>query len=524
MVSEAQALRERLLGDLARRRKLAHAQVEQLRAGRERLLEAYRVVRRTLDEVTQELQSAEVEARAAAEAAGRRLAAEGELTAEELAAVASAPDALAGDIEVAPPPAAASPPPESAPPPPPEPSPPPVETAPVATAPTSTAPVVAAPLMAPSERRSSSLRILRRARPEPGAPDVAPEPATEPVAAPVAREAVRVVPVEPPSDKPLADEPPEAVAAAEAPPVVAPVEPALPEEHDDDAIARPDIDSLFARLRADRAESVAHAEAVLGEDQAPEPVGDAVPAAPEEPAAPEPPEGEADETALQRRDELLEPVDSALVRRLKRVLQDDQNAVLDALRTARGRSTADVVLPPPTEHLDRYREVARSLLAQAAEAGSLFVSGSIGTTEHAAVDDLATALAEDLVTPLRERLARAVDDAGAGDREGDDEEGEPRDTGDVVERVNAAYREWKLQRIEPVARHAVARAFARAGFDATDDGTLLRWVVDDEGSPCPDCDDDALAGALPKGEPFPTGQLHPPAHPGCRCLLLPSHA
>ncbi|MEA2247481.1 MAG: hypothetical protein QOH46_2010, partial [Solirubrobacteraceae bacterium] len=25
----------------------------------------------------------------------------------------------------------------------------------------------------------------------------------------------------------------------------------------------------------------------------------------------------------------------------------------------------------------------------------------------------------------------------------------------------------------------------------------------------------------PKGEPFPTGQLHPPAHLGCRCLLVP---
>ena len=33
MVGEAQAVRERLLGDLARRRRLAHVQIEQLRAG-----------------------------------------------------------------------------------------------------------------------------------------------------------------------------------------------------------------------------------------------------------------------------------------------------------------------------------------------------------------------------------------------------------------------------------------------------------------------------------------------------------
>src|SRR5919198_1463926 len=63
MVGEAQAVRERLLTDLARRRRIGQTQVEQLRAGRERLIEAYRVVRRTLDEVTEELSVAEAEAR-----------------------------------------------------------------------------------------------------------------------------------------------------------------------------------------------------------------------------------------------------------------------------------------------------------------------------------------------------------------------------------------------------------------------------------------------------------------------------
>ena len=30
----------------------------------------------------------------------------------------------------------------------------------------------------------------------------------------------------------------------------------------------------------------------------------------------------------------------------------------------------------------------------------------------------------------------------------------------------------------------------------------------------------ALAGPTVKGEAYPTGQLHPPAHAGCRCLLV----
>ena len=75
-VQAAQALREKILTDLARRRKLGSVQVEQLRAGRERLLDAYLVVRRTLDEVTDELQRADAEARAAADAVGRQNAVE----------------------------------------------------------------------------------------------------------------------------------------------------------------------------------------------------------------------------------------------------------------------------------------------------------------------------------------------------------------------------------------------------------------------------------------------------------------
>ena len=47
----------------------------------------------------------------------------------------------------------------------------------------------------------------------------------------------------------------------------------------------------------------------------------------------------------------------------------------------------------------------------------------------------------------------------------------------------------------------------------------LRWVPADPGR-CPDCDDNALEPTL-KGATFPTGQQHPPAHPGCRCLLVP---
>jgi DivIVA domain-containing protein len=88
MVEEAQGLRARVLADLSKRRKVLHAQIEQLRAGRERLSETVQDVRRSVDTIADELFAAEDNARLAAEAAGRQAAARpDEGTPEELAAL-----------------------------------------------------------------------------------------------------------------------------------------------------------------------------------------------------------------------------------------------------------------------------------------------------------------------------------------------------------------------------------------------------------------------------------------------------
>src|SRR5947209_16868057 len=75
MIAEAQAVRERIIGDLARRRRAAQIQIEQLLAGRDRLIETYESVRGTFDQITGELANAEDQARLAAEAAHRRVVA-----------------------------------------------------------------------------------------------------------------------------------------------------------------------------------------------------------------------------------------------------------------------------------------------------------------------------------------------------------------------------------------------------------------------------------------------------------------
>ena len=439
MVGEAQAVRERLLGDLARRRRLAHVQIEQLRAGRERLLEAYRVVRRTLDEATEELTVAEAEARVAAEAAARRTAAE-------------EPEPSVGDMEIE-----------------------------LATPAEATVDVVAPD--DEGERRSSGLRILTQRRRVKGADDGA-----------------VLVEVEPPSE----DEGVRVLGEAAAP-------------------EAPSVDEIFSRMRAERETAVNQADEVSPQTAAPEGGASAEASAPEgaEASGDAPDEGgatdeprvepganAADETALQRRDEVLEPLGAQLVRKLKRALQDEQNEVLDRLRTARGNAKPDVVLLSVVDQARRYRDVAEPLLARAAQAGVRSVTGADGRVALP-VDDLAVDLASDLVGPLRDRLERALTAA-------------PDDDEAIVASLGAGYRQWKAERIEPASRQHLAAAFTLGAYRASPDDARLRWLVDDDEGACPDCDDNALAGPTPKGAKFPTGQMYPPAHAGCRCLLIPA--
>ena len=75
------------------------------------------------------------------------------------------------------------------------------------------------------------------------------------------------------------------------------------------------------------------------------------------------------------------------------------------------------------------------------------------------------------------------------------------------------------QSLEEALFDALTVAWARGVYDASPDGTVLRWVPVTEGR-CADCDDNSLEPTV-KGSSFPTGQSYPPAHPGCRCMLAP---
>ncbi len=207
---------------------------------------------------------------------------------------------------------------------------------------------------------------------------------------------------------------------------------------------------------------------------------------------------------LARRDELVRPVIAGLARRLKRALQDDQNDLLDRLRNAgAGRADGSALLPEESEHRARYVIAVREHLDEAARAGTAFCGSSATAPPMAAVAD---ELAGALVSALRRRL-------DLGDSAADDQQ--------AAERVGAAFREWKGSRVEALATDHIVAAFSQAVVAGTPAGSELRWVVDDDGGACADCDDNALDDGVPAGQEFPTGHRHPPAHAGCRCLLVP---
>ena len=143
----------------------------------------------------------------------------------------------------------------------------------------------------------------------------------------------------------------------------------------------PSVDELFARIRAgtDAArqddEATADGEAVYDGDyeaaeaEAAAAEAEAVEGEAEEEAE-EPPEG-PDQALITRRDELLSPVSAQLSRHIKRALGDDQNRLLDVLRSTPNVG-GEALLGPEDLHLSMFTSAAQGHLADAFAAGTVF--------------------------------------------------------------------------------------------------------------------------------------------------------
>jgi cell division septum initiation protein DivIVA len=530
LVVEAQVVRERMLGDLAHRRRTAREQLERLNGARERLLAAYEVVRRTVDEATGELTVALPQAKLASESAARRVREEPEPSVEELEAELTVArmaglvedidaldevdvhhiDALidgglqAADRHLA----------------------------------DEEAGLPRRTVIGEAGERKSIWPFRRRPAEEQPAPAAVPAEPVRVVDRPIQRanaddvvaevdEDDGATEVEVTADEARADDEHAGevhiagAAADDAEYGDGGGEEADGGEHDH-------VEELFARLKSDRggpapdtagggealgvgATAVAVMDDPQGSEARPATDGDDGEAHAE--AEGKGAEGEAegedaeeldpDAAVLHDRDTHLGPVERELGRRLKRVLADEQNEVFDLLRRDQPTGLDDVV-PAAQEHVQRYAAAALPDLDVAALSGAASVDREVTGSCSA----LASELGLSLVEPMRERIARSFDEC-----EGDVEE--------VTERLRSVYREWKGQRIGPAVRHYAAAAYAWGVYEAMPSDTELRWLVDPSGEACPDADDNALASGVRKGESFPTGVLCSPAHPDCRCLVVP---
>ncbi|MFM7616576.1 MAG: DivIVA domain-containing protein [Actinomycetes bacterium] len=449
MLAEAKAVRERVLADLARRRELLTAQIEELRGGRDRLLGAYRVVKQTLSDATQAL--GQVEARGAAVLA----------TPAPASAAPDIDDELAAAVAVAVEPEPVM-----------EPEPVPAVEAPEVGAPAAEVP---APTPDPAEPRGRR----RRLRETFGIRD---------------EDSVRV-------------EESVTVIAVDGPDAAAVV---VVEETTTEG---PAVSDIFARLRADAEaptpEPAPDAEA-SGDDAGPTatvdgPMAEEPAPAPLEETDSEP--ADADAAVRAECEVVLTPLRRDAVKRAKRALQDDQNAVLDRLRTVKGRPDPTAIVGDDADRAEAWAAVMASPIAAA------YVGAHTTHTTEPAPDAPASLVADAvaaIAVPLRDRLVVAVE---LHDTDGEDA---------ARRAIGAAYREAKGAPLEDAVADALAAAWARGVHDAVAEGTLLRWVPSEVGR-CADCDDNALE-ATRRGDAFPTGQPHPPAHPGCRCMLTPAHA
>jgi cell division septum initiation protein DivIVA len=274
----------------------------------------------------------------------------------------------------------------------------------------------------------------------------------------------------------------------------------------DEAVAgAPSVDELFARIRAgadDTKDGGAAADPEASAEPVPEAATQAIEVVVAEPAddAEEAPPPGPDDPLIAQRDELLGPVTARLSRAVKRALGDDQNRLLDRIRST-PLFSGEELLGPEEEHRAVFEHAVRAHLGEAYAAGAAFAGApGAGVPDEGTIEESTTGLAHVVVTMLRRQIG------------GDD--------GDLGDQVSAAYREWRGERVQRVSGDYATQAFS-AGVVAAGADQKLRWVVTSS-TGCSDCEDNALAGAVSASEAFPTGHAHPPAHSGCRCLVAPT--
>ena len=226
------------------------------------------------------------------------------------------------------------------------------------------------------------------------------------------------------------------------------------------------------------------------------------------------------DASMDERDKLLLPVEKQLSKALRRLASDEQNEVLDYLRRIKtSRPDCAKVLESSDRVLTKFADSLLDDFTQAVAAGSEFWAAVSGVTagslfsEDDQIEECLRSNLEQFLEIHRAHLERSFRD---GDEAG-------LENNERAERIRATYRDGRSGSLTELAGDLAIAGFTQGERLAAGPGTQWCWAVDHGGLPCADGEDNALEGAIACGDPFPTGDITPPAHPGCRCILLPAH-
>ena len=305
----------------------------------------------------------------------------------------------------------------------------------------------------------------------------------------------------PSTETPEVDQPAPTVPEAKTPALIQKVEP-----------KKSSVDDLFAKLRQAGAENVASSVKTVKDLS-----DNSLHIATETPKkAVEPPKPiEPDLKMFERRDSALIAVDESLVKKLKRVLADEENAMLNYLQSKKAQVALEKVLPSFENQLQIFVEATSKELIEAAMSGAQSLSKSLKSDLRKKISNatvmqvLSKKLADDIVYPLRERIQKCVESSDGSASE-------------MSSLIRSAYREWKMKQVDKIVGDISRLAYSRGAYLVLETGVKVCWMVDPNGPPCADAEDNSLAGEVNCGEKFPTGDEHPVIHAGCKCLVVPS--
>jgi cellobiose-specific phosphotransferase system component IIA len=273
------------------------------------------------------------------------------------------------------------------------------------------------------------------------------------------------------------------------------------------------VDDIFAKLRAGSTADVA-AKAATSSDvaKAEKPAAKASVPKAEKKTKAKPVAPVVDLARFEERNEELSPVVVAMARKLKRVLADEQNTVLGHVRAKRSSLDIDAVLGTEAEHSARYASAVAEDSMAAASAGAKSVKAAGGSsrrvTQKAIAAHAVSAITAGLVAGFREDARIAI-----GEAEGD------RDV--LLGLIRDVYRSWKTERIDSHVDDIACSSYSHGAYLALEPGSRITWMAEPDTNCCSECEDNSLGGSVVRGDDFPTGHSHPPAHAGCRCLVAP---